>query len=181
MTSFRSFLHSRLSDGGFTTEDALSSFLPLARQVVAAHRSGLVCPLQGIERLTVDGTRILFEDADRSVPSLQPGKIRSFDKGRPQAMEVVGESRVTLEINEGQQQITSLLIGERGQPITRPVYLPGYISWEHEIGHHDPLTDVFSLGLILASLSCGLDFSDPEQVAVFVRHRRNLFDINRNL
>jgi hypothetical protein len=35
--------------------------------------------------------------------------------------------------------------------------------------------------LILASLVCGLDLSEPEHLAVFVHHRRNLFDLNRNL
>jgi hypothetical protein len=96
-------------------------------------------------------------------------------------VEVLGESRVTLEVNEGQETVVSLQIGQRGEDISRPVYLPGYVSWEHEIGHHDPLTDTFCLGLILDSLTCGLDLGDPEVLALFVNRRRNLFDLSRNL
>ena len=34
-------------------------------------------------------------------------------------------------------------------PLTRPVYLPGYLPWEIELGQHDPLSDIFVLGLVL--------------------------------
>src|SRR5262249_33653121 len=107
--------------------------------------------------------------------------IREFEKAQKCAVEVVGESRVTLEVDKGQETIVSMEIGQRGQEITRPVYLPGYISWENEVGHHDPLTDTFTLGLILAGLTWGLDLNDPEHLAVFVSSRRNLFDLNRHL
>jgi hypothetical protein len=56
--------------------------------------------------------------------------------------------------------------------------LAGYVTWEHRIGHHDPLTDIFSLGMILASLACGLDFTNPEHLHAFVAHRGNLFALN---
>ena len=36
-------------------------------------------------------------------------------------------------------------------------------------------------GLILASLTCGLDLNDPEDLAAFVQHRRNLFELNPKL
>ena len=78
-------------------------------------------------------------------------------------------------------QVTDLSIGDRTAEVTRPVYLPGYVTWEHQVGHHDPLTDVFSLGMILASLACGLDFADPEHLKRFVANRRNLFSLNPGL
>ena len=74
-----------------------------------------------------------------------------------------------------------LSIGDRAAEVKRPVYLPGYVTWEHQLGHHDPLTDIFSLGMILASLACGLDLADPEQLRTFVGHRRNLFAIHSGL
>jgi len=179
--NFRDFFLSRLDKGGFTTEDAMASFLPLIRQVVATHGAGLVAPLQGVEQLQVDGLRIFYEEGWCRSPSLQRSKVGEFEKAQRCAVEVMGESRVTLEVEKGQETVVSLQIGQRGQEITRPVYLPGYVSWEHEIGHHDPLTDTFSLGMILASLTCGLDLNDPEDLARFVNQRRNLFDLNPHL
>jgi predicted DNA-binding WGR domain protein len=181
MIDFHDYLHHRFEKGGFTSEDALASFLPLVRQVAAAHRANLVAPLIGIGELRVEGVRIFFDESLRRPPSFQTGTVRALEKAQTRAVEVVGESRVTIEVNVGRENVTNLQLGHRGEKITEPVYLPGYVSWEHELGHHDPLTDIFSLGLILASLVCGLDLSDPENLAHFVARRRNLFELNPSL
>ena len=65
--------------------------------------------------------------------------------------------------------------------LERPAWLRGYVCWEHRLEHHDPLTDVFSLGLILASLACSLDLTDPEDHRRFVAHRSNLFELTPDL
>ena len=94
-------------------------------------------------------------------------------------MTVVTEARGgPTEVGDGDGQVMDLSIGDRTAEVTRPLYLPGYVTWEHRVGHHDPLTDVFSLGMILASLACGLDFAEPENLKAFVAHRRNLFALN---
>jgi hypothetical protein len=49
------------------------------------------------------------------------------------------------------------------------------------LDHHDPLTDMYVLGLILASLACGLDLNEPAAVRKFAADRDNLFKINRDL
>ena len=60
MTKFLDFLHDRLHGGGFTTEDALASLLPLMRQTampiarVWSHRSS------GVNELQVEGVKIWF-------------------------------------------------------------------------------------------------------------------------
>jgi hypothetical protein len=51
MSSFQEFLRSCLERGGFSTEDALASFLPLARQVLQDHAKGKVAPLEGVAEL----------------------------------------------------------------------------------------------------------------------------------
>ena len=86
-----------------------------------------------------------------------------------------------MNIGEGEEQLKRTEIGRRGEPVLRPVYLPGYVAWEHEIQHHDPLTDIFSLGLIMASLACGLNLNESAAAESFVSHRRNLFQLNPDL
>src|SRR5207244_3363942 len=61
--------------------------------------------------------------------------------------------------------------------ITTPVYMTRLRSWEIELGHHDEITDVFQLGMIMASLACGLDPVDFEDVERFSLSRDNLFEI----
>ncbi|HEY2249553.1 MAG TPA: AAA domain-containing protein [Planctomycetaceae bacterium] len=178
---FGPFLHDRIESGGFTTEDALASFLPLLRQVVHAHQHGLVAPLEGLGQLHVEGTQIWFAEAGLVKPRTNAARVAQLLKSRSRGVEIVGEARVTDEVHEGDETITNLAVGERGREIERPVYLPGYVSWEHEIGHHDPLTDVFSLGMIIASLGCELDFRHRDDLAAFVEQRNNLFALNARL
>ena len=182
MTPFTNFLKERFEAGGaFTTEDALSSVLPLLRQVAAAHRAGLVAPLQGINAIRVENNRLWFEEAMCSKPALAAAKLRELEQPAARAVEVVGQYRMDMHTEHGGDSVVSLQIGKRGEPFTQPVYLPGYVSWEHEVGHHDPLTDVFVLGLILASCAGRLDLNDPDDLIEFVQRRRNLFELNPHL
>jgi predicted DNA-binding WGR domain protein len=177
MSSFLEYLRTRLETGGFTTEDTLASFLPLVREVLEAHASGLVAPLEGLDALHVEGVRIWFEEARRQDPRSNRAALRRVETTGPLAVTIVAEARRTTDADEGDGEVSDLSIGDRATEVTRPVYLPGYVTWEHQVGHHDPLTDVFSLGMILASLACNLDFSDPEHLKDFVGHRRNLFSL----
>lgn len=181
MMPFTEYLHQRLEAGGFTTEDALASVLPLVRQVAAAHRAGLVAPLEGVNAIRVENNRLWFEEAHAHQPLYASARLRELEKSPAHAVEVVGQFRLDMEVEHGEDQVCSLQIGVRGEPITQRVYLPGYVSWEHEVGHHDPLTDVFVLGLILGSCTVGLDLNDPEDLTAFVKHRRNLFELNPHL
>ena len=181
MTRFGEFLQSRLDTGGFTTEDALASFLPLAREIHDAHNAGLVGPLEGIDDLHVEGVRIWFEEAKRRPLRNASAEVRRAEQVERAAVEVVGETRITTDVENGVQDVTQLAIGDCDQPVTRPIYLPGYQAWEHRLGCHDPLTDIFSLGMILASLACGLDFHHRAALETFVANRKNLFLITKNL
>ena len=178
MTTFQEFLRRRLETGGFSTEDALASFLPLVREVLESHAAGRVAPLEGLAALHVDGVRIWFEEAQRQEPRLNRAALNRIEATGPLAVTIIAETRLTAEIDQDEDAVIDLSIGDRSADVVRPVYLPGYVTWEHQVGYHDPLTDVFSLGMILASLACGLDFADPEQLKRFVAHRRNLFALN---
>lgn len=181
MNTFTDFLNQRLETTGFTTEDALAGFLPLLRQVASAHRVGMVAPLQGINAIQVENGRLWFEESLLRRPVLETNKLRELEKQTSAAIDVKGQYRLETYVEHGIDSVVNLQIGRRGEPINQPVYLPGYVSWEHELAHHDPLTDVYVLGLILASMSCGLDLNDPEDFASFVQHRGNLFDLNKSL
>jgi hypothetical protein len=172
---FSQFLVERLEAGGFSTEDTLASFLPLAREVLETHGAGFVAPLDGVGELFVDGARIWFEQAKRQSPRRHESAVRSIEHASQGAVEIVAETRRITEVGDNSPADVNLAIGDPDAPITRPAYLPGYRCWEHGLEHHDALSDVFSLGMILASLACGLDFHDRQDLETFVAHRRNLF------
>jgi predicted DNA-binding WGR domain protein len=180
VSAFLEFLRSRLATGGFSTEDVLSSFLPLARQVADAHAAGKVAPLDGVEALQVEGSRIWFHESALRAPLQAAAEVQRLDRPAG-ALEVLSEHRRTLDVDGGGERAHSLEIGARDAALTRPVFLPGYVCWEHLCGHHDPVSDVFSLGLVLASLACGLDLAEPRDLETFVAHRRNLFRLQPRL
>jgi hypothetical protein len=178
MNGFADFFDDRQAAGGFSTEDALAAFLPLARQVAETHLRGEVAPLVGLDALHVDDGRIWFADDRALAPRNNLAAVRRLQQPAARAVDILGESRRTTDVDQGQEQLVDLSLGQRGEELTRPVYLPGYVCWEHELGHHDPLTDIFSLGMLLAALVCGLDLNVPEELQAFVAHRDNLFAIH---
>ncbi len=181
MTALHDYLRLRWEAGGFSTEDTLTAFLPLVREVLEAHAAGMVAPLEGLDALKVEGPRIWFEEARRCVPRNQSAAVRQVGQMTKTALEIVSEQRHVTDLTDGCNRVLDLAIGDADATITRPVYLPGYVAWEHRLGHHDPLTDVFSLGMILASLACMLDFHEEDDLRKFVAGRRNLFAIRPGL
>lgn len=180
MSTFHELLLSGFERGGFSAEDALASFLPLARQVAQAHAAGKVAPLEGTGSLQVEGTRAWFHETAAQDPRSNLSSVKKLDK-QVSSVEILGEHKRTIDVDDGPENYANLQIGKRDHEITKPVYLPGYVCWEHQIGHHDPLSDVFSLGMIFASLACSLDFNQPDDLELFVSQRRNLFHLNDQL
>lgn len=181
MTTFHEYLLERLEIGGFSTEDTLAAFLPLVREVLDAHAAGLVAPLKGLDALHVETARIWFEESQRAEPRSNPSAVRRVEAAARASVEIVSEQRRTIDVDEGRDEFVDLAVGDRDAKIIRPVYLPGYVSWEHLLEHHDPLTDVFSLGMILASLACGIDLAEPDRLKAFVASRKNLFTLAPDL
>lgn len=181
MTTFLDFLRERTESSGFSTEDALASFLPLMRQAIAAHATEQVAPLDNINKLRVEGVQLWFEETHLRQPVLSTSKVKKIQRPRARAVELVGESRAVTDVDD-EREWHDLSIGSRDlTEVEHPVYIPGYVAWEHLTEHHDPLTDVFCLGMILGSLVSGLDFSVDEDLESFVRSRDNLFKLNPDL
>ena len=179
-------LRQRLTaDGGSVpSEDLLRAVLPLMREVGALHARGLVAEL-GDEAVVDRDGELALARPDGRPPQLNEAGIRAAQPRVSSALRVVGEYRVTTDIETG-SQVDDLRAGspdrERSDADLReavnPAYQIGYRSWEEQVGHHDEQTDIFSIGLILASLACGLDFNDETDVRRFSADQGNLFRLN---
>src|SRR5437899_7329603 len=152
------------------------------KQVLAAHEAGLVAPLNGVRDLLVaEQGHLMFTPAKVSPVEKNSAKVEALQSPLSHGVEVIAEARRTANIDEGSMAVSDLGVGTANDEVTRLVYLPGYRSWEQAIGHHDELTDIFSLGMLLASVACGLDFTDAGELEVFSVNRTNLFGVNRRL
>jgi len=179
---FLKFLETGVAKGGFEADDVLAALLPLMKQVQTAHAAGLVAPLDGIQDLMVtDAGHLTFAPARVYSPEKKMSRVEALQSSVSAAVEVVAESRRTADIDQGSLTVTDLGVGTDGRNVTKPVFLPHYRSWEHAVGHHDELTDIFSLGQLLASVACGLDFSNAGELELFTVNRTNLFSVNPRL
>src|SRR3954468_8222425 len=126
MSGFDQFLAERLEATGFSTEDTLSSFLPLAREVLETHAAGFVAPLEGLSDLHVEGVRIWFEQSKRWAPRHNDKAVRHVEIANRAAVEVVSETRRVTEVGDGSGKLLNLAIGDPEAAIERLVYLAGY-------------------------------------------------------
>ncbi len=73
------------------------------------------------------------------------------------------------------------LRGASGEKYPRQAYYPGYVAWEQLAGHHDQLSDIFVLGLILGGLALRRDLASAQDLQIFVRSRSELMRHNPRL
>jgi hypothetical protein len=157
-----------------STDDVLARVLPLLEQVHAVHEAHRVAPLDGVEQVRAIAGRLFFASGATREPTRA---ARAIDHPRDDgAVRVAGRYR-----RDGSDARVDLSIGDLEQPSERPVFLPRYVTWEHVVGHHDPLTDVFALGMIAASVALDANLGDPDELARFVAHRRSLTALNPRL
>jgi len=76
----------------------------------------------------------------RREPREAPEALRRLERPLHGALEVVAEVRQVGDVESGRFEEHDLTSARPGDEIVRPVYLPGYRTWEHRIGHHDALT-----------------------------------------
>lgn len=181
-------LGDRLATGGaLPTEDLLHAMLPLMRAVAALHANRRVADLDaGAVRDEGDGRLVLVRPEGRA-PDYNDRRLRAVQPHAGSALRIVGEYRVATDADTGSRIDDLRVRGEEAadgaaegaaEADFKPAYLTGYRAWEQAIGHHDDVADIFVLGLILASLACGLDLSDEEDVSRFSAHQANLFRLN---
>ena len=130
-----------VSRGGLGNDALLAAVLPLFRATAEVHERGLVAPLRGLGRITVDDQhRLGFAPEDAVRPVLAQSELDARQGTRPSAVEVVAHRQAELDLGESGGQATTVVTEPVPEAIRAPVHLPGWQSWEHVVGHHDPVT-----------------------------------------
>jgi predicted DNA-binding WGR domain protein len=176
-------LETGLAHGGLQTDDVMTLVLPLFQQVAALHQQERVAELAGAASLAQrDDGALALARPEGLPPRLQRAAIERLQAPVSSVLQVVGEHRITIDDALG-LTAEDLAVADTGEPgtLTRPVYLPHYTTWEAALGHHDAVSDILVLGQVLASLACGLDFTQPDELRSFARERDNLFRLQPRL
>lgn len=159
------------------TDDVVHAMLGLMHDVAAIHALGGVARLDLHNIAELADGQLALADKTAHPPSSNLSAIHRVQPHISSALKVVGEYRVTRDDLEGTKVEDLNAEGDDEAAITKPVYLTGLRSWEIELGHHDEITDVYLLGMVMACLACGIDPNDPKAIERFSFNRSNLFAI----
>lgn len=170
-----------VTEGGLPADDVLDQLLPLMRSLVLAHDEGRVGDLEGLLRLSVDADGVWSLNRAPVSPKTVAKEIQRVELVVSSALEVVSRGSMQTEVGIGAVSFDSRSTLAEGGTVGFPVHVPGYRTWEGALGHSDALVDIFVLGLLLASLACGLDLEDAEDHQTFVRSRDHLFRLTPDL
>lgn len=178
MSAVVSWLEAMRERGPLGNDDALHAVVPFLEQLAACHERGQVAPTAGLAGLAVADDQLYFASDAAQAPSHERLALQRIDPESHAGVEISDEVRAD-HVDEARSG--SLLVRRDDEPITRPQYLAGWISWEQEIGHHDAPADVLVAGLLLAALVTGEDLGGVEGLDRFVDLRHNLFAANPDL
>src|SRR5688500_16576380 len=107
--SFLKFLDAGIERGGFGTDDVLAAVIRVRREMLVAHAAGLVAPLKEIADLPVKHEgQMLFDSGKAESVKKNPSRIEQMQTLQSHALEVVGASRRTAEIDSGSLVVTKL-------------------------------------------------------------------------
>jgi len=166
------------------SDDVIAACLPVLKQAAEAHDAGRVAPVTDPDALGLAGG-VLFFKASHVQPSRQNKLVTGRKRPAEAALHIVDEVDFVVEETEhvllGGQSVSASDRRVSEDETGRPSFLTDYRSWEIENGHHDPVTDIYLLGMMLASLATGLDFRDREQLETFTAARQDLQRLNGRL
>ena len=138
----------------------LGAALPLIEQVAALHEEGLIAPLNGVDALRVSMGHLWFQNSLAREPQIDEAALRAACGEQASRLNVTGqysERRDGLGV-----QVADEPSPTRGEVKPRRAYYPGYVAWEQQAGHHDQLSDIFVLGLILGGLALRRNLASDE-------------------
>ena len=116
--------------------------------------------------------QLWFENSLARQPQIDKAALRAAEGERVSQLEVTGqynERRDGLGV-----EVADKAIATDGEVKTRQAYYPGYTAWEQRAGHHDQLSDIFVLGLILGALALRRDLASADNLQIFVHARSDL-------
>ncbi|NRP88468.1 RecBCD enzyme subunit RecD [Ensifer adhaerens] len=171
-------LRSVLHDGKrLPPDDLVHAMLGMMQQVADLHAHGRVAQITLDTVLELEDGQLALANANGIAPSDNLNVIHEVQPQISSALKLVGNYRITQDEERGTKvDDLSVLDGDE-IAVSGPVYITRLRNWEMELGHHDEITDVFQLGMVMASLACGIDPVKFDDVERFSFNRNNLFSI----
>ncbi|MCX6320094.1 MAG: AAA domain-containing protein [Bacteroidetes bacterium] len=177
---FQQFLSTAFDNGQYATDDVIAFVLPLFEEVLSFHEASLVAPFENPQSLFITDHHADIDETLAHTPRenrtaiatlLAEFKTRSFD--------ITGKSKLETDVTDGFTKVDDMLVHlNPNTPLRNAAYIKGYSCFEIQSGHHDALTDIFCLGLVLGSMALSLDLYDDDDLKSFAQCRNNPVQYN---
>ena len=151
-------------------EDLVAIFLPLIETVCKIHNNGKVSQLNDFNQIIVAENYLDINEVGIEITT-NVDTLNSFFTEKFSGLEVTENIRHKIEIGD---DYTINMIDNSSDDRIRPDYLQNYQSYELLLGHHDPLTDIYLIGILMASIAYSFDFCEQSDVDSFAQYRKNM-------
>jgi len=158
-------------------DDLVHAVLGLLRQVAELHAQGRVAAVALDTVMELEDGQLALADPIGTVPTSNLKAIHEVQPQVSSALKLVGNYRITQDEEHGTKVDDLSVLDGDDMIVSSPAYITRLRNWEIELGHHDEITDVFQLGMVMASLACGLDPVEFDDIESFSLNRNNLFAI----
>lgn len=182
-TTFQQYLQSAFLSGPLSTDEVIEFILPLFEEVKSFHDNNLVASFERPDTVFITNHRLDIDENFAHAPVINTEELQKLlDYQRIHGYTITERILVDEDFSQGKSTVVNLQVQHnRNEPLTHPVYFPGYTCYEMKAGHHDAQTDIFCLGLILGSVVMGLNLYDPEQLNQFALYRNQPAGLNERM
>lgn len=179
-TTFQQYLQSAYTTGPWSTDEVIEFVLPLFEEVLSFHSNGLVGSFDKPDSVFITNGRLDIDENLAHPPQVNLAAIQKvLDNQQIHGYTITDRVLVDEDVTQGKRSTINLQVSENpNAELALPVFLPGFQCYEMKLGHHDAQTDIFCLGLILASAVMGLDLYDKEDLNQFASYRNQPAGIN---
>jgi superfamily I DNA and/or RNA helicase/predicted DNA-binding WGR domain protein len=168
-------------NGGLYNDDFVALFLPLLKHITRIHEENKVARIYASEALQVrDRSLVLLQD-NTFDPELRYQALKALeDQAKQQGVfEITERLKQSTDVGTGDVGVESQeLYTDDNKGTIKPSYFLNYQTYEQQLGHYDQKTELFVLGMIMASFAFDLDFSNHDDLEAFVRNRGQLYHLN---
>ncbi|KFF04757.1 AAA domain-containing protein [Flavobacterium reichenbachii] len=181
-SAFYQFITENFQKGTFTSDDIIAIMMPLLKTVTAIHNQGKVASLDAISTIYIENGHFNIIDNTFEIKNnLKP--VAALFKSKSKAFEISGLHYTKTEIGEEvTREYGNKSVSENEEETNKKaVYIKDYSCFEFEFDHHDPVTDIFVLGMILASITLKFDFTELEDLKEFVEYRSKMYSLNNRI
>lgn len=179
-TTFQQYLETAYLSGVLSTDEVIEFVLPLFEEVLSFHENGQVGSFEKPDTIFLTNGRLDIDENFTHNPQKNLSAVKELlANGQIKGYEITGQVLIDDDVSKNQTDVINLQVQVNpNDTIVRPVYLPGYQCYEMKVGHHDAQTDIFCLGLILASAVMGLNLYEAEALNRFAAYRNQPAGLN---